>query len=193
MLLEIATTDFETTRLAVEGGADRVELCAALSEGGITTSPGILQVCREKFSLPIYPIIRPRAGDFLYSAIEFALMKKDIAYCKQIGMDGVVIGLLLTSGKIDLKRTSILIDLAYPMGVTFHRAFDRCLDPFQALEELIQLGCERILTSGQKATAPEGIDLIAQLQQIAAERIIVMPGSGVRVDNIEELATKTGC
>jgi copper homeostasis protein len=182
MLLEIATTDFETTRLAVEGGADRIELCAALSEGGITTSPGVLQVCREKFSLPLYPIIRPRSGDFLYSAIEFEVMKKDILFCKQIGMDGVVIGLLLPSGKIDLKRTATLIDLAYPMGVTFHRAFDRCLDPFQALEELIQLGCERILTSGQKVTAPEGIDLITQLQQLAAERIIVMPGSGVRVE-----------
>ncbi|MFM1857365.1 MAG: hypothetical protein RLZ05_425, partial [Bacteroidota bacterium] len=163
MLLEIATTDFETTRLAVEGGADRIELCAALSEGGITTSPGILQLCRDKFSLPLYPIIRPRSGDFLYFDAEFEIMKKDISFCKQIGMDGVVIGLLLPSGKIDLKRTATLIDLAYPMGVTFHRAFDRCLDPFEALEELIELGCERILTSGQKVTAPEGINLIAQL------------------------------
>lgn len=193
MLLEIATTDFETTRLAVEGGADRIELCAALSEGGITTSPGILQLCRDKFSLPLYPIIRPRSGDFLYADAEFEIMKKDISFCKQIGMDGVVIGLLLPSGKIDLKRTATLIDLAYPMGVTFHRAFDRCLDPFEALEELIELGCERILTSGQKVTAPEGINLIAQLQQTADERIIIMPGSGVRVDNIKELATKTSC
>jgi len=193
MLLEIATTDFETTRLAAEGGADRIELCAALSEGGITTSPGILQLCRDKFSLPLYPIIRPRSGDFLYSDAEFEVMKKDISFCKKIGMDGVVIGLLFKSGKIDLKKTATLIDLAYPMGVTFHRAFDRCLDPFQALEELIELGCERILTSGQKVTALEGIDLITQLQQVAAERIIVMPGSGVRVDNIKELAIKTGC
>jgi copper homeostasis protein len=193
MLLEIATTDFETTRLAVEGGADRIELCAALSEGGITTSLGILQLCRDKFSLPLYPIIRPRSGDFLYTDAELEVMKKDILFCKQIGMDGVVIGLLLPSGKIDLKRTATLIDLAYPMGVTFHRAFDRCLDPFEALEELIELGCERILTSGQKGTAPAGIDLIAQLQQTADDRIIIMPGSGVRVDNIKELATKTGC
>lgn len=193
MLIEIATTDFETTRLAVEGGADRIELCAALSEGGITTSPGILQTCREKFSLPIYPIIRPRSGDFLYTDSEFECMKKDVLFCKQLGMDGIVIGALLANGEIDQTKTGKLIELAYPMGVTFHRAFDRCLNPYEALEELVNLGCERILTSGQQLTAPEGAHLIKELQQLADNRIIIMPGSGVRVDTIEQLAKQTGC
>ena len=193
MLIEIATTDFETTRLAVEGGADRIELCAALSEGGITSSAGILQTCREKFSLPIYPIIRPRAGDFLYTDSEFECMKKDVLFCKQLGMDGVVIGALLANGKIDQVNTGKLIELAYPMGVTFHRAFDRCLNPYEALEELVNLGCERILSSGQKLTAPEGVHLLKELQQLADNRIVIMPGSGVRVDTIELLAKQTGC
>lgn len=193
MLIEIATTDFETTRLAVAGGADRIELCAALTEGGITTSPSMLKLCRENFSIPIYPIIRPRAGDFLYTDSEFECMKNDILFCKHLGMDGVVIGALLANGKIDLVKTEKLIEWAYPMGVTFHRAFDRCLNPYEALEELISLGCERILTSGQKMTAPEGVALISELQQQADGRIIIMPGSGVRVDTVEKLALQTKC
>ena len=193
MLLEIATTDYETTRIAVEAGADRIQLCAALSEGGITQSPSVLQRCREKFSIPLYPIIRPRGGDFLYTDDEFLLMQKDILFCRSLGMDGVVIGLLMPDGAIDAKRTAALVELAYPMGVTFHRAFDRCVEPFLALETLIEIGCERILTSGQQVTAPAGCALIAQLQQIANDRIIIMPGSGVRENNIIDLAKKTGC
>ncbi|MFM8255152.1 MAG: copper homeostasis protein CutC [Bacteroidota bacterium] len=193
MLLEIATTDFETTRTAVAGGADRIELCAGLSEGGITASKGLLKLCRQKFDIPIYPIIRPRSGDFLYSNEEFEIMKQDVLLCKELGFEGVVLGLLNVDGTVDLSRMSELIDAAYPLEVTFHRAFDRCLDPAAALEQLVGLGCERILTSGQQPTAPEGIQLIASLQAHAANRIIVMPGSGVRADSIIELATKTHC
>lgn len=182
MLLEIATTDFETTRTAVAGGADRIELCAGLSEGGITASKGLLKLCRQKFDIPIYPIIRPRSGDFLYSNEEFEIMKQDVLLCKELGFEGVVLGLLNVDGTVDLSRMSELIDAAYPLEVTFHRAFDRCLDPAAALEQLVGLGCERILTSGQQPTAPEGIQLIASLQAQAANRIIVMPGSGVRAD-----------
>jgi copper homeostasis protein len=193
MLLEIATTDFETTRIAVAGGADRIELCAGLSEGGITASKGLLKLCRQKFDIPIYPIIRPRSGDFLYSNEEFEIMNQDVLLCKELGFEGVVLGLLNADGSVDLNRMSQLIDAAYPLEVTFHRAFDRCLDPAAALEQLVGLGCERILTSGQQPTAPEGIQLIASLQAQAANRIIVMPGSGVRADSIIELATKTHC
>jgi copper homeostasis protein len=193
MILEIATNDFETTRLAVQAGADRIELCAALTEGGITQSPATLERCRNQFSLPLFPIIRPRGGDFLYTDHEFQLMQKDILYCRSLGMDGVVIGLLQPDGSIDKKRTAALVELAYPMGVTFHRAFDRCKDPFLALETLIEIGCERILTSGQQLTAPAGSTLIKQLQQTAADQIIIMPGSGVREDNIVALAKETGC
>jgi len=192
-IIEIATSDFLTTKSAVEGGADRIELCANLAEGGTTPSYGHIKQCREAFDLLIYPIIRPRGGDFLYISEEFEIMLQDVKLCKQLGCDGVVIGLLNSNGSIDIKRTAALIEAAYPLGVTFHRAFDRCLDPFEAMEQLIEIGCERILTSGQKPTAPEAIELIAQLNKAADERIIIMPGSGVRKENIKMLAEKTGC
>ncbi len=191
--IEIATSDFTTTQSAVEGGADRIELCANLAEGGTTPSLGTIRKCRESFSIEIYPIIRPRGGDFLYTQEEFEIMKADVLLCKELGCDGVVIGLLNTDGTIDIKRTHALAELAYPLGVTFHRAFDRCLDPFAALEQLIGIGVERVLTSGQKPTAPEGVELIAELNKAANNRIIIMPGSGVRAENIRMLAEKTGC
>lgn len=192
-IIEIATSDYPTTKSAVEGGADRIELCANLAEGGTTASWGQIRQCRESFNTDLYPIIRPRGGDFLYSTEEFNIMMMDVKWCKELGCDGVVIGLLNRDGTIDRKRTSLLIDAAYPLGVTFHRAFDRCLDPHKALEELIELGCERILTSGQKPGAPDGVELIAELNRLANERIIIMPGSGVRKENIKMLAEQTGC
>lgn len=191
-IIEIATTDFTTTKSAVEGGADRIELCAALTEGGTTSSFGTIKKCREQFTVQLFPIIRSRSGDFLYTDEEFAIMMDEVKLCKDMGCDGVVIGLLNKDGSIDLKRTSKLIELAYPLEVTFHRAFDRCKDPFEAMEQLIEIGCQRILTSGQEPTAPEGIDLLTQLIKLADERIIIMPGSGVRKENIKELAEKTG-
>ena len=190
--IEIAVTDYTTAKAAVAGGADRIELCSALSEGGITPSYGLVRQCRQDFSLPVFPIIRPRAGDFLYTGEEFNLMKQDILMCKQLGCDGIVAGFLAQDGTVDQKRTGIIRELAYPMEMTFHRAFDRALDPFRALEELIQLGCQRILTSGQQLTAPEGILLLQQLVQAAGDRIIIMPGSGVRINNVKQLAEQTG-
>ncbi len=192
-IIEIATSDIETTRLAVSGGADRIELCANLAEGGTTPSYGTIRNCREHFPVQLYPIIRPRGGDFLYSADEIDAMKKDIRLCRELGCDGVVIGALLADGSIDLSTTSTLVELAYPMGVTFHRAFDRCRDPFEALEQLIGAGCERILTSGQKPTVTEGLDLLVRLNEAAGERITLMPGSGLRKDNIKLIAERTGC
>jgi len=200
-ILEIATSDFLTTKSAVKGGADRIELCANLAEGGTTPSYGQIKKCREAFDVLIYPIIRPRGGDFLYTNGEFDIMQQDIRLCKQLGCDGVVIGMLNADGSIDVKRTSSLIEAAYPMGVTFHRAFDRCKDPFVSMEQLIEIGCERILTSGQQPSvhSPQtivdsrSVELIAELNKKADQRIIIMPGSGVRKENIKMLAEQTGC
>jgi len=192
-IIEIATSDFVTTRLAVEGGADRIELCANLAEGGVTASFGTIKQCRLAFKTALYPIIRPRGGDFLYTDDEFEIMLHDVVLCKQLDCDGIVIGLLNADGTIDIKRTAALADAAYPLGVTFHRAFDRCKDPFEAMEQLISIGCERILTSGQQPGAPEGAGLITELNKKADDRIIIMPGSGVRKENIKMLAEQTGC
>ncbi len=192
-IIEIATSDFLTTKSAVEGGADRIELCANLAEGGTTPSYAHIKKCREAFDITLFPIIRPRGGDFLYTKDELEIMKNDIKMCKELGCEGIVIGLLNMDGTIDMTRTSELIEIAYPLEVTFHRAFDRCKDPFVALEELIEIGCQRILTSGQKPTVSEGVDLIAELNKKADDRIIILPGSGVRKDNIKMLAEKTGC
>jgi len=190
-IIEIATTDYTTTKSAVEGRADRIELCAALTEGGTTPAYGTIKKCREDFQVQLFPIIRPRSGDFLYSDEEFEMMMNDVKLCKDLGCDGVVVGLLMSDGSIDIKRTAKLIELAYPLEVTFHRAFDRCKDPLEAMEQLINAGCQRILTSGQQPTAPQGIELLAQLVKAADERIVIMPGSGVRADNIKQLADKT--
>jgi copper homeostasis protein len=191
-IIEIATSDFPSSYAAVQGGADRIELCDNLSEGGTTQSYGTIKLCREKLAVALFPIIRPRGGDFFYSNDEYAIMLNDVKLCKELGCDGVVIGLLNPDGSIDADRSKKLVDLAYPMEVTFHRAFDRCRDPFEALEQLVDIGCSRILTSGQQPAAPAGAELIAELIKKANERIIIMPGSGVRKENIAELAQKTG-
>jgi copper homeostasis protein len=192
-IIEIATSDFETTGAAVEGGADRIELCANLAEGGTTPSQGTIEQCRKKFPIALFPIIRPRGGDFLYTDDEFEIMLRDVLICKSLGCDGIVTGMLLADGSIDVKRMASLIRHAYPMEITFHRAFDRCSNPFEALEQLIELGCHRILTSGQQPTAPEGVSLIAELNRMGGHHIHIMPGSGVRADNIKQLAAETGC
>lgn len=192
-IIEIATSDFATTKSAVEGGADRIELCANLAEGGTTPSYGTIKQCRETFDVQLYPIIRPRGGDFLYSKDEFELMLHDARLCKALGCDGIVVGLLNMDGTIDIVRTAQLVEAVYPMGVTFHRAFDRCKDPFVALEELVEIGCERILTSGQRPTVNDGVEMIVELNKRSDGRIIIMPGSGVRKENIKMLAEKTGC
>jgi copper homeostasis protein len=189
--IEIATTDFTTTEAAVKGGADRIELCSALSEGGLTPSLGLIKQCKEKFHLPIFPIIRPRGGDFLYTDDEFKIITRDLLLCRQLNCEGVVIGFLQKDGGIDIKRTELAVKLAYPMEVTFHRAFDRCRDPFRAMEQIISAGCQRILTSGQQLKAEDGAELIGQLITAADDRIVIMPGSGISANNIKSLAEKT--
>jgi copper homeostasis protein len=190
--LEVIAFNIESCVLAQKSGAHRIELCDNPGEGGTTPSIGMIKAARAKVDIELFPIIRPRGGDFLYSDDEFNIMKEDILQCKKIGCDGVVIGLLHADGTIDKTRTSQLVNLAYPMSVTFHRAFDRTNDPFIAMEDIIDCGCERILTSGQQPTASEGIELIAALIKQADERIIIMPGSGLRSDNITSIAKQSG-
>ena len=191
-LLEVIGFNIESCMLAQAAGANRIELCDNPVEGGTTPSYGFIKAAREVLQISLFPIIRPRGGDFLYTDAEFEVLKNDVKLCKQLGCDGVVIGILNEDGTIDKKRCSQLVELAYPLGVTFHRAFDRVNNPAQALEDVIDIGCERILTSGLQPNAPEGATQIASLIKQAGERIIIMPGSGVRADNLMELANKTG-
>lgn len=191
--LEIAVFNIHSGLIAAGSGADRIELCENPADGGTTPSYGNLEIAREKIPIPVFPIIRPRGGDFFYSDAEFAVMQKDIRLCKRLGFEGVVIGLLDRDGSVDVKRTTHLLELAYPLEVTFHRAFDRAKDPFQSLEDIINCGCQRILTSGQVPNAFDGKQLIKELIRQADERIIIMPGSGIRSSNIKQLADFTGC
>ncbi len=170
----------------------RIELCDNPHEGGTTPSFGFINMARQKLYIKLYPIIRPRGGDFYYSADEFRMMKQDIKTCKKLGCDGVVVGMLDKDATIDKRRCSQLVEIAHPMGVTFHRAFDRVIDMEQALEDVIDIGCERILTSGLYPTVTHGADNIWKLVAQANNRIIIMPGSGVRASNIAELAIQTG-
>lgn len=190
--LEVIGFTIEGCILAQSAGAHRIELCDNPGDGGTTPSHGFIKAAREKLKIDLFPIIRPRGGDFFYSDNEYEIMKTDVKLCKQLGCDGVVIGILNADGTIDKKRNATLVELAYPLGVTFHRAFDRTADAFKAMEDIIDIGCERILTSGQRPNAMDGADMIGQLIKQAGERIVIMPGSGVRSDNIMELAKKTG-
>lgn len=190
--LEVLGFNIASCIIAGDNGADRIELCHNPAEGGTTPSYGFIQAAREAVTIGLYPIIRPRGGDFLYSDKEYSIMKKDVALCKETGCDGVVIGMLDKDGNVDKKRCARLVELAYPLGVSFHRAFDHTAEPFVALEDIIEIGCERILTSGSQPAAVEGIGLIRQLVDGANQRIIIMPGSGIRSSNIEMLARQSG-
>lgn len=192
MLLEICAGSLYSALAAQAGGAHRIELCDNLSEGGTTPSPGIITQAVKLLDIPVFVLIRPRAGDFLYSKAEFDAMKEDILFCKEHGAKGVVIGILYDGGNVDMERTAELVGLAAPMQVTFHRAFDMTRDPFQAMEDIISLGIKRILTSGQANTALAGAPLISKLIRQAAGRITIMPGSGINEDNVTGLIKITG-
>src|SRR5438477_1861278 len=192
MILEIAVYNIHSSLLAAQARADRLELCENPADGGTTPSYGTLKTVKEKISIPVFPIIRARGGDFFYSDDEFIVMQKDIVLCKQLGFEGVVIGLLNKDATVDKERTKRLIELAYPLEVTFHRAFDRTKDALQSLEDIIECNCQRILTSGQVPNAFDGKDMIKKLIEQANDRVIVMPGSGVRSNNIQELVNHTG-
>lgn len=192
MKLEIIGFNIESCIAAQQAGANRIELCDNPSEGGTTPSFGFIKAARKKLSIELYVMIRSRGGDFLYSDDEFEIMKNDIDICKQLNCDGIVTGILNKDGSIDKKRTATLVNYSYPLGVTFHRAFDRTRDPLQALEDVIEIGCERILTSGLQPKAIDGAPMLKQLITQSDERIIIMPGSGVNAENIIHLAETTG-
>lgn len=190
---EICANSVESCLAAQEGGADRVELCAGIPEGGTTPSYGEIKIARKLLtSTLLHVIIRPRGGDFLYTPLEIERMEEDIRICKELGVDGVVTGCLTKDGNVDIEANKRLIELARPMSVTFHRAFDRTANPLQALEDIISLGCDRILTSGQQPKAIEGTSLLAELRQKANDRITLLAGSGVCEDNIRQIFNSTG-
>lgn len=190
-LIEVCVDSVESALASQEGGADRVELCDNLFEGGTTPSAGSIALARERLKIGLQVIIRPRGGDFLYSDLEFAIMRRDIETARALGADGVVIGLLTADGDIDVPRTQTLIELARPMNVTFHRAFDVAREPFHALETLVELGVDRLLTSGQDESVVEGAELIAELVSRAAGRLIVMPGGGFSERNVARIVAQT--
>lgn len=191
-LLEIAANSLDSALAAQAGGADRIELCVALETGGLTPSHGLIAAVRERLSIPLHVLIRPRAGDFAYSPSEHATMLADIAHCRAAGCDGVVTGVLTTEGEVDMTRYRELLAAAQGMGVTFHRAIDVCRDPARALEDIVALGCERVLSSGGAPAAAEGAQALRALVEQAGERIVVMPGAGIDADNIARLRRLTG-
>ncbi|MFO1094449.1 MAG: copper homeostasis protein CutC [Planctomycetaceae bacterium] len=191
-LIEVCVNSVESAIASQAGGADRVELCDNLFEGGTTPSTGSIALARERLRIKLHVIIRPRGGDFLYSDLEFAIMQRDIQAAKELGADGVVIGLLTADGDIDVPRTRKLVELARPMSVTFHRAFDVARNPFEALESLIGLGVNRVLTSGQEESVAVGAEMIAELIQRAGDRLIVMPGAGFNERNVGRIVARTG-
>lgn len=191
-LLEVAANSVGSALAAQEGGADRIELCENLGEGGTTPSHGTLAVVRDRLRIPVYVLIRPRGGDFLYDDAEFEVMRRDIEHCVRLGCDGVVIGALDADGAIDVACCRELIAAAGELGVTFHRAFDVARDQAQALQAIIGLGCERVLTSGAQANALQGADNIAALVRQAGESIRIMAGAGIDTGNVSEIARRSG-
>jgi copper homeostasis protein len=191
IILEACVANFESAVAAGEAGADRLELCNMLGAGGITPSVGFIKKVLEKVSIPVHVLIRPREGDFLYSDSEHEIMMSDIRACREMGVAGVVIGMLKENGSIDMERCKSLVSEAGSLAVTFHRSFDLTSDAFTSLEEIIQLKCTRILTSGQRASAMHGAGFISGLIKQASGRIIIMPGGGIDDKNILQLKKTT--
>ena len=189
---EICANSVASCIAAQKGGANRVELCAGIPEGGTTPSYGMIRNARKSISIALNVIIRPRGGDFLYSESEIEEMLYDIKVAKELGADGLVFGCLLPDGTVDKANMARLMEAAGDTPVTFHRAFDHSSDPMQALEDIIELGCARILTSGCRPTALEGAELLAKMVEKADDRIIIMPGCGVKESNIAEIARLSG-
>ena len=192
ILIEACVTSVSCALGAQEAGALRVELCDNLHQGGTTPGPGSIIAARALLDIGLNVMIRPRGGDFLYTDLEFEIMKTEVAYCSRHGVDGVVFGILRADGMVDVDRCAELVELAGTMSTTFHRAFDMTCDPIASLNDLIALGIDRVLTSGQRPSALEGIDLIAELVREAGDRIIIMPGVGIDADNVAEVIRRSG-
>lgn len=184
MLLEVCANSFQSAKNAEDAGAHRIELCQELSIGGITPSYGLIKQVVTDLTIPVFVLIRPRSGDFVYSDEEFKIMREDILVCKELGVHGIVSGVLIEDKTIDIYRTRELIELSRPLPFTFHRAFDELENPRQGLTELINLGVDRILTSGQESTAINGVSLLNELKSIAQGRISIIPGGGINSDNV---------
>lgn len=193
MILEVCVDSFKSLLIAREAGANRVELCSALNIGGLTPSYGLMKQASNIKDIEIFPMIRPRAGDFLYDEWEFETMKKDIEIAKEMGFDGIVTGILLEDGRIDLERMKELVEIAKPIKVVLHRAFDDAKEPEKDIPVLIEMGIIRILTSGQRKNALEGADYIKEIQKDYGDKITIMPGAGINRYNIEEIHKKVNC
>lgn len=191
-MIEVCANGLQSALNAQKAGAGRVELCDNLYEGGTTPSPATIRLGRKYLDIGLNVLIRPRGSDFVYDELEMELIREDILFCKDAGCDGVVVGFLLADGTIDEATTKEIVELARPMEVTFHRAFDMTRDPAEALEAVIRTGANRILTSGQKNLAPDGRELISELVKLAGNRIIIMPGAGIDETNIERMIRDTG-
>lgn len=190
--LEICANSIQSALAAQAGGAHRIELCQNLEQGGITPSYGLTKQVRAQLSIQVFVLIRPRPGNFVYDADELAIMRADIEACKALGCDGVVLGVLTAAGQVDVAATRALVQLAHPLPVTFHRAFDATIDLAQALEDVVATGSQRLLTSGGQASAPAGQAQLAALVQQAASRLSIMPGAGITSANLVALAAHTG-
>ncbi len=192
LIVEVCVDSLESAIASERGGAQRVELCSSLLEGGITPSAGLIATARQKISIGVHVMIRPRAGDFCYTADEYSAMQRDVLMAKQLGADGVVLGLLDADGKIDIQRTRQLVDLARPLETTYHRAFDMSADLARSLERVVETGADRILTSGGAQTALEGAAMLRNLAQAAGGRVIIMACGGIDDQNVRVIVEKTG-
>ena len=190
--LEVCAFNVQSCITAEKAGAVRVELCDNPIEGGTTPSYGTIRRTREMIFLKLYPIIRPRSGNYFYDDAEFEIIRHDIQICRELGCDGISVGVQMIDGEIDKERLKRIVKWAGPMGVTCNRVFDAAPDPFRALEDIISCGCERVLTSGQKTAAPDATELLAKLVKQAGDRISIMPGAGVKSSNIRKLIDETG-
>lgn len=188
---EVCAFNIQSAIIAENAGAVRVELCDNPIEGGTTPSYGAIKETRERISINLYPIIRPRAGNYFYNDEEFSLMHRDIQVSRELGCDGISVGIQKINGQIDTERLKKIVEWAGPMGVTCNRVFDCAPDPFKALEDIVNCGCERILTSGLRSAAPDAADLLRNLVEAAGDRIIIMPGAGIKSSNIRKLAHET--
>lgn len=192
IIFEACVDSIESALAAQDGGADRIELCADLLEGGTTPSAGTIDLVCKQVNIPIMVMVRPRGGDFCYSDLEFEEMKRDIEFIKQFNVAGIVLGILREDGTVDKERTKALIQAARPMQITFHRAFDMTRNPFEALDDLTELGIERVLTSGQESNVVEGVETLKKLVEKAGGKIIIMPGGGVNENNVSQIIARCG-
>lgn len=191
-LLEVCAFTIQSCIIAQRAGANRVELCDNPIEGGTTPSYGTVAQVRKKISIDLFPILRPRSGNYFYDANEFAIIKNDLKVFKELGCNGISVGISTINSEIDKERLKQVVEWAYPMGVTCNRVFDCTPNVYKALEDIIDCGCERVLTSGQKSAAPNAADVLAKLVKQADNRIIIMPGAGVKSSNIARLRSTSG-